>query len=230
MEWLQNIIELDKELFLYLNSFHTSFWDTIMLMITRKETWVPLYLIIVYFFIKNYRSKSVLVILFLALTVVASDQISVLIKESVQRLRPVYEPSIEHLVHNVFRKGGLHGFVSSHAANMFAIFGFTSLIFKNRSYLFLMLFWAVVISYSRIYAGVHYPLDILGGAILGWLIAYAMYKLMMFIENHFFIAKSPKIEKTKLSKTNFKIVFLVFSVSVLSFTIMTYILHHYNYL
>ncbi len=230
MEWLQNIIELDKELFLYLNSFHTSFWDTIMLMITRKETWVPLYLIIVYFFIKNYRSKSVLVILFLALTVIASDQISVLIKESVQRLRPVYEPSIEHLVHNVFRKGGLHGFVSSHAANMFAIFGFTSLIFKNRSYLFLMLFWAVVISYSRIYAGVHYPLDILGGAILGWLIAYAMYKLMMFIENHFFIAKSPKIEKTKLSKTNFKIVFLVFSVSVLSFTIMTYILHHYNYL
>ncbi len=230
MEWLQNIIELDKELFLYLNSFHTGFWDTIMLMITRKETWVPLYLIIVYFFIKNYRSKSVLVILFLALTVVASDQISVLIKESVQRLRPVYEPSIEHLVHNVFRKGGLHGFVSSHAANMFAIFGFTSLIFKNRRYLFLMLFWALAISYSRIYAGVHYPLDILGGAILGWLIAFAMYKLMMFIENHFFIAKSPKIEKTKLSKANFKIVFLVFSVSVLSFTIMTYILHHYNYL
>ncbi len=230
MEWLQNIIELDKELFLYLNSFHTSFWDTIMLMITRKETWIPLYLSIVYFFIKNYRSKSVLILLFLVLTVVASDQISVLIKESVQRLRPVYEPSIEHLVHNVFRKGGLHGFVSSHAANMFAIFGFTSLIFKNRSYLFLMLFWAVVISYSRIYAGVHYPLDILGGAILGWLIAFVMFKLMMFVENHFFIAKSPKIEKTKLSKTNFKIVFLVFSVSVLSFTIMTYILHHYNYL
>ncbi len=230
MEWLQNIIELDKELFLYLNSFHTSFWDTIMLMITRKETWVPLYLIIVYFFIKNYRSKSVLIILFLALTVVASDQISVLVKESVQRLRPVYEPSIEHLVHNVFRKGGLHGFVSSHAANMFAIFGFTSLIFKNRSYLFLMLFWAVIISYSRIYAGVHYPLDILGGATLGWLIAFAMYKLMMFVENHFFIAKTPKIAKTKLSRTNFKIVFLVFSVSVLSFTIMTYILHHYNYL
>ena len=230
MEWLQNIIELDKELFLYLNSFHTSFWDTIMLMITRKETWIPLYLSIVYFFIKNYRSKSVLILLFLVLTVVASDQISVLIKESVQRLRPVYEPSIEHLVHNVFRKGGLHGFVSSHAANMFAIFGFTSLIFKNRNYLFLMLFWAVVISYSRIYAGVHYPLDILGGAILGWLIAFVMFKLMMFVENHFFIAKSPKIEKTKLSKTNFKIVFLVFSVSVLSFTIMTYILHHYNYL
>lgn len=230
MEWLQNILDIDKELFLYLNSFHNSFWDTLMLMITRKETWIPLYLTIVYFFIKNYQSKSVLIILFLVLTVVASDQISVLIKESVQRLRPVHEPAIEHLVHNVFRKGGLHGFVSSHATNMFGIFVFTSLIFKNKSYFFLMLFWAVIISYSRIYIGVHYPLDILGGALLGWLIGVVMYKLLMFIENHFFISRSPKIGKTNLSVSNFQTIFLVFIVSVLSFTIMTYVLHHYNYL
>ena len=230
MEWLQNILNLDKELFLYLNSFHNYFWDTIMLMITRKETWVPLYLTIVYFFIKNYRSKSVLILIFLILTVVASDQISVLIKESVQRLRPVHEPAIEHLVHNVFRKGGLHGFVSSHATNMFGIFVFTSLIFKNKNYFFLMLFWAIVISYSRVYIGVHYPLDIIGGALLGWLLGWIFYKLLMFLENHFFIARSPKIEKTNLSVSNFQTIFLVFAVSVLSFTIMTYVLHHYNYL
>ncbi len=199
-------------------------------MVTRKETWAPLYLIIVYYVINNYRSKSVLILLFLVLTVVANDQISVLIKESVQRLRPVHEPAIEHLVHNVFRKGGLHGFVSSHAANMFGIFVFTSRIFKNRSYFFLMLFWAVIISYSRIYIGVHYPLDIIGGALLGWLIGIIMYKLLMFIENHFFIARSPKIGKSNLSVSNFQTIFLVFAVSVLSFTIMTYVLHHYNYL
>jgi undecaprenyl-diphosphatase len=230
MEWVQNILELDKELFLYLNSFHNYFWDTIMLMVTRKETWVPLYLTIVYFFIKNYRSKSVLILLFLVLTVVASDQISVLIKESVQRLRPVHEPAIADIVHNVFRKGGLHGFVSSHATNMFAIFIFTSRIFKNRSYFFLMLFWAVIISYSRIYIGVHYPIDIIGGAFLGWLLGWIFYKLLMFIENNFFIARSPKIGKTNLSVGNFQTIFLVFAVSVLSFTIMTYVLHHYNYL
>lgn len=199
-------------------------------MITRKETWAPLYLIIVYLFIKNYQSKSVLILLFLVLTIVASDQISVLIKETVQRLRPVHEPVIEHFVHNVFRKGGLHGFVSSHATNMFAIFVFTSRIFKNRSYFFLMLFWAVIISYSRIYIGVHYPLDIIGGALLGWLIGIIMYKLLMFIENHFFIARSPKIGRTSLSVSNVQTVYLVFCVSVLSFVIMTYVLHHYNYL
>ena len=134
MEWLQNILDLDKELFLYLNSFHNTFWDTIMLMITRKETWAPFYLIMIFYIIKNYRSKSILILLFMALTILASDQISVLIKETVQRLRPVHEPTIEHLVHNVFRKGGLHGFVSTHAANTFAIFIVTARIFKNTSY------------------------------------------------------------------------------------------------
>ncbi len=230
MEWLQNILDFDTELFLYLNSFHNHFCDTIMLMITRKETWIPMYLSILFFFIKNYRSKSLFILLFLLLTVVASDQLSVLIKETVQRLRPVHNPAIEHLVHNVFRKGGLHGFVSSHATNMFAIFVYTSLVFKNRSYSFLLFSWAAVISYSRIYAGVHYPLDIFGGAVLGWMIALIMYKLLMFVENHFFIARPPKIAITSLSPANFKTVFLVFGVTVLSFTIMTYVLHHYNYL
>ena len=230
MEWLQNILEFDKELFLYLNSFHNNFWDTIMLMVTRKETWAPLYLIIIFYVVKNYRNKSILILLFMGLTILASDQISVLIKESVQRLRPVHEPAIADIVHNVFRKGGLHGFVSSHATNMFAIFIFTTRIFKNRSYFFLMLFWAAIISYSRIYIGVHYPLDIIGGAFLGCLLGVIFYKLLMFIENHFFISRSPKIRKTNLSVSNFRTVFLVFLVSVLSFTIMTYVLHHYNYL
>jgi len=230
MEWLQKILEADTNLFLFLNSFHNHFMDTIMLMVTRKETWVPLYLTILYFFFKNYRIKALLIIFFMILTVVASDQLSVLIKETVQRLRPVHEPAIEHLVHNVLRKGGLHGFVSSHATNMFAIFIFTSRIFKNKSYYFLMLFWAVVICYTRIYAGVHYPLDVIGGAVLGWLIAVGLYKLLMFVENHFFIARSPKIEKTKLSASNAKIIYLVFAVTILSFTIMTHILHYYNYL
>lgn len=199
-------------------------------MVTRKETWVPLYLVIIFFFIKNYQSKSIMILFFMILTVIASDQISVLIKETVQRLRPVHEPAIEHLVHNVFRKGGLYGFVSSHATNMFAIFIFTSRVFKNQGYYFLLLFWAVIISYSRIYAGVHYPLDILGGAVLGWLIGVVMYKLLMFVENHFFVARSPKIRMTRLSINQTRTVYLVFGVLSLSFTIMTYVLHHYNYL
>jgi undecaprenyl-diphosphatase len=172
MEWLQKILDTDTELFLYLNSFHNDFWDTIMLMVTRKETWIPFFLVVVYFFIRNYRSKSIVILLFMALTLLASDQLSVLIKDTVQRLRPVYNPAIEHLVHNVLRKGGQYGFVSSHAANSFAILVFTALIFKNRNYTLLLFFWALVFSYSRIYSGVHYPLDILGGAALGWFLGY----------------------------------------------------------
>ena len=230
MEWFQKILDFDTQIFLFLNGFHNDFWDTVMLMVTRKETWFPFYLVILFFVVKNYRSKSILIILFLILTVTASDQLSVLIKETVQRLRPVHNPAIEHLVHNVLRKGGTHGFVSSHASNSFAIFVFTSRIFKNRKYWLLLLFWAILLSYSRIYSGVHYPTDILGGAILGWTIGVLSYKAMMFIETHFFIARSPKIEMTSLEDKSATIIVLVFSVLIITVFIMTHILHYYNYL
>lgn len=230
MEFLQNIMQWDKELFLYLNSFNNDFWDTIMLMVTRKETWYPFFAIILFYTVKNYRSKSLLILLFLALLILASDQLSVLMKMSIQRFRPVHEPAIEHIVHNVLRKGGLYGFVSSHAANSFAILVFTSFVFKNRSYTLLLLFWAILFSYSRIYSGVHYPLDILGGAVLGVLIGLLLYKLMMFVENHFFYSRSPKIEKTALSSTNSGIIWLVFCVLMATVFIVTYLLHHYSYL
>lgn len=230
MEFLQNILEIDKELFLYLNSFYNDFWDTIMLMVTRKETWLPFYGVILFFFIKNYRSKSVLIILSLVLLITAADQLSGLLKITTLRFRPVHDPVIGSLVHNVLRKGGLYGFVSAHAANSVAILVFTSRIFKNKGYYFLLLLWALLFMYSRIYSGVHYPLDILGGATLGWIVGVLVYKLMMFVENHFFFTRSPKIERTELSAAQSGIIFLVFVVVVSSVFIQTYILHHYNYL
>lgn len=230
MEFLQNILNLDKELFLYLNSFYNDFWDTIMLMITRKETWIPLYAVILFYFFKNYRSKAWLIAFALVLLIAGADQISTLMKEGFMRFRPVHEPDIADMVHNVLRKGGLYGFVSAHAANSVAILVFTSRIFKSRAYYFLMLFWALLFMYSRIYAGVHYPLDILGGAVLGWIIGVLVHKLLMFIENHFFFSRSPKIERTSLSASQVGIVYLVFAVLFAGVFIQTYILHHYNYL
>ncbi len=230
MEFFQSILEWDKELFLFLNGFHNDFWDTIMLMITRKETWFPFYAILLWYFVKNYRSKAVLIVIGLALVVLASDQFSGLLKVAIQRFRPVYEPSIEHLVHNVLRKGGRYGFVSAHAANSVAILVFTSRIFKCRSYTVLMLIWTLAFCYSRIYSGVHYPLDLVGGALLGWGVGVLVYKLMMFVENHFFYTRSPKVEKTALPASQSGIIWLVFGVVVSTFFIVTYILHHYNYL
>lgn len=230
MGWLQYILDVDKDLFLFLNSFHNDYWDTIMLMFTRKETWIPFYVAVIYFFIKNYRKKSWLILLLLALTILASDQLSVLIKETVQRLRPVHEPEIESMVHNVLRKGGLHGFVSSHAANVFGIYVFTSRIFKNKSYGWLLFIWAIIVSYSRIYSGVHYPLDILGGALVGWGLGYLFYKILMALELRFLQAKPPSIAKTKLPARHTGIVWLVWLVLTATVFIISGILHHYNYL
>lgn len=230
MDWLQNILETDKEVFLFLNSFHNDFWDTIMLMVTRKETWIPFYVVILFFIVKNFKIKALPVIIFLALTILLSDQISVLLKDSFQRLRPVHDPVIGPLVHNVLRKGGSFGFVSSHAANGFAIFIFTNRIFKNRGYKLLMLFWTLLFVYSRIYSGVHYPLDILGGALVGWGIGEFCYRLLLFVETRYFKTRSPEIQKTLLSNTQFGTILLVFSVLVFTVFSVSGILHHYGYL
>lgn len=230
MDFLQKILELDTEIFLFLNGYHSNFWDTIMLMITRKEPWFPFFAIILFYIFRNYRSKSWIIIIFISLTILLSDQISVLLKENIQRFRPVYNPEIEHMVHNVLRKGSLYGFVSSHAANVFAIFAFLTRLFRNRGFWFLMLFWAVIVSYSRIYSGVHYPLDLISGGLLGWLIGYGVFKLMMLVESRYFIAKNPKIVKTVLSGAHMAIIMLVFSVLSATVFIMAFLLHHYNYL
>ena len=230
MKWLQNILEVDKELFLFLNSLHNSFWDTIMLMVTRKETWIPFFAIILFYVIKNYKIKALPILVFLALTILLSDQLSVLLKDTIQRFRPVHDPVIGPLVHNVLRKGSLYGFVSSHAANGFAIFAFTASIFKNRNYWFLMLFWAILFSYSRIYSGVHYPLDILGGAVLGWIIGVGCYKLLVLVDNRYFKKRQPKISETKLENSQSVIIYLVFIVLMTTVFIVSSILHHYGYL
>ncbi len=230
MALFQKILEYDTELFLYLNSFHSDFWDTIMLMVTRKETWFPFFAVILFYVLKNYKGRRWMVLFFIALTILLSDQISVLLKETIQRLRPVYNPEIESLVHNVLRKGGLHGFVSSHAANSFALLAFTARLFKNRNYNRLLLFWAVIFCYSRIYSGVHYPLDILGGAALGLLIGAITFRLMIYIETRYISPKKSWIDKVKLTSFQMGMIFLVFSVLSATVLIMASVLHHYNFL
>lgn len=230
MNLLKNILEIDKELFLYLNSFHSDFWDTIMLMITRKETWVPFFAIIIFFVVRNSPKNALLVLLFLAILIVVTDQFSVILKESIQRLRPVHDPEIGPLVHNVLRKGGLHGFVSSHAANSFAIFAFTSRFFKNRLYSGLILFWAVIFSYSRIYSGVHYPLDILGGAILGLIVGEALFRIYLYVLNLKFFTRFKNNDIKALTSVQVSVIFLVFAVLLVTVFVTSGILHHYNYL
>lgn len=176
---LEILITADINLFLTLNGIHNPFWDQVMLIITAKYTWVPLYVATVGFLFYRYKPKSAF-FLFLGFIglVTAADQSSVhLFKEFFERLRPCFNPEISAGVHVPDMPGGKYGFVSSHATNVFSYAVFSAIIFRNNIYAGLILLWAAVVSYSRIYLGVHYPLDILGGAMLGAILGIAFARI-----------------------------------------------------
>ena len=176
----------DRELFLFLNGFHSESLDFIMWHVSGKLQWIPLYLFLLIILVKKY-GKPVWVVLFAAaLVVTLADQFSVkLFKEVFERWRPCHNVDLKEIVHLVNNKcGGRFGFISSHAANSFATAGLLGL-FLNRKAFALLLIWASVVAYSRVYLGVHYPSDIFGGAILGLVIAFLVHRIASPILKHF---------------------------------------------
>ncbi|WKK85436.2 phosphatase PAP2 family protein [Marivirga arenosa] len=174
---LESLIEFDQQLFLWLNGFHADWLDPIMLFITKRNPWIPLYALILFFVIKQLRWQSWSMLLAFAVLITLADQAaSGFFKPFFERLRPCHEPSIQAMVHMVKGCGGKFGFASSHASNTIALATFLWLIYRN-VYAKMMIVWAIVVSYSRIYVGVHYPGDIIMGAILGILAAIITYNL-----------------------------------------------------
>jgi len=174
---LEYLTQLDIKWFLSLNGLHNPFWDTIMWYISGTKTWIPLYALILFFVFKKLKWEGFIALLFFVLLIVLADQSSVkLFKNVFERLRPCHNPEIKHLVHIVNNKcGGQFGFVSSHAANTFALAMFTSLFFRKKWVTISFFAWATLVSYSRIYLGVHFPFDVIGGALLGLLIGVLTY-------------------------------------------------------
>lgn len=159
----------DEDLFLWLNSFHTDWLDVINFQLSQTYTWLPFYAILIFFIYKVEQKNSWWVIGGVALTILISDQFtSGFMKPFFERLRPCHDERWDGIIHNYLRCGGLYGFASSHAANTFGLAAFLNLKMKGKLRFLPWLFlWAAVISYTRIYLGVHYPLDILVGAIVG---------------------------------------------------------------
>ena len=177
---LQRLIDIDKQVMLALNGSDSLYMDGVMKIYTSTSVWIPVALVLLFIVLKNNRPRTaILTILAVALTIVATDQVSShLIKPLVARLRPCNDPTIMHLIDTVngYRSGG-YSFTSSHACNSFGIFAIVSLIIRNRALSLSLLLWASINSYSRIYLGVHFPGDILCGAIIGITIGSMVYLL-----------------------------------------------------
>ncbi len=182
MTFLEKIINNDKELFIYLNSLGNENWDTFWLAITNTLSWTPLFLLFLYLIFKAFGWKKGLVFLLLTAILVAfSDQFANLIKNTFERLRPLKDPSINQYI-RILKNSGGYSFYSAHAATSTTITVFMYLTLKKYyNYTFLFFIWPLLFAYSRIYVGVHFPTDIIIGAIVGFLIGIIYYHLSLFV-------------------------------------------------
>jgi len=172
---LEKILQIDQDLLIFLNGLHNPFFDVLMWWMTTVWFWLPLLALVLWFMWKQYKKKMIPVLMFFVLSILLSDPVSVFIKNKVERSRPAHNTEISHQLHlHVFKngdvyKGGQYGFVSSHAANSFALSLLFFYFFKpiNKRIRWLFMLFPFIFSYTRIYFGVHYPLDIIGGAFVG---------------------------------------------------------------
>ena len=190
---LEQLLHLDTEWLLAINGWHAPWADTLMWIISAKATWIPLYLLLIGLLVWRYRQPAmtsvkwlqrvpacVVMIVVIGLAVGAADFIaSGILKDLVARPRPTRVPELEGVLHVVNGyKSGQYGFVSSHAANTMALALLFSLIWRNKIATVGLMLWVAANCYSRMYLGVHYPTDILGGLLIGAAVAVAAYVVL----------------------------------------------------
>ena len=175
--------QIDTNIFLYLNGLHSPLFDVVMWYASSKFTWVPLYVGLLYLLIRQNPGRAGLLLLMIVLLILLSDQSANFAKFVYARFRPSNDPTLHGLVH-ILRNynGGSFGFYSAHASNSFAVAVFVISLAgrRNRWLIPLMLSYALLVSYSRIYLGVHYPGDVLFGAVIGSIYGYAVSRLYFY--------------------------------------------------
>ncbi len=182
MSLLDKIIRFDKELMIYLNGMGTESWDQFWIIVTNQLSWIPLYLLFFYLIFKSLGwKKGLALVLLTAVLVTFSDQFTVFLKDSFERLRPNRDPSVNSMI-RILKNNSSFSFVSGHATTSMAVSLLMYLTLrKNFPYTWLFFIWPLLFAYSRIYIGVHFPMDVLCGSLLGIVIGYIFYRLSLLL-------------------------------------------------
>ena len=179
---INKIKKLDEQLFVLLHELGNPQYDNIWIFITNKYYWIPLYIMIFILIIKKKKSFNfnsiIYIIIFFSLLITITDQTSNAFKNYFARLRPCDE-GIIRAINDISCNG--YSFISGHATTSFGIAAISSLIIKNYKFSIIIFLWAFLFSYSRIYLGLHYPIDILFGGIIGYLTGCYYLKLIRYI-------------------------------------------------
>ena len=181
---LENELRWERSLFFHLNGSESTFLNDFFYLCSYKWTWILFYLCFLFIFMykKNWK-EIVCILLAVALLVFLCDQTaSGFFKPILHRFRPTHHPDFQAQVKTVFGyRGGLYGFMSSHASNAFGFAVFTALVFRNRWFTVMIFLFALLNIYSRVYLGVHFISDVVAGALVGSLIGYLIYRLYQFV-------------------------------------------------
>lgn len=180
---MENNLSLDPQILIYLNSLGSEQWDPIWLAITNQLNWIPLFLIILFLLVRQFGvKKAAFTLLFIAILVAFSDQFTNLVKGLTARTRPCNTPEMQEYLRNLSYKPRGFSFWSGHASlsTAFTVF-IISLLRKNYKYIYFLVLFPMVFGYSRIYLGVHYPLDVTVGYVSGTIIGISFYHLFKFV-------------------------------------------------
>ncbi|NJW53691.1 phosphatase PAP2 family protein [Salinimicrobium oceani] len=186
---MEQFVELDKEIFLFLNNLGNPAWDDFWNFVTNKFASIPFYALLLFFLYKALGlKKTFLALVLVAVLITCTDQLANLFKHYFERPRPCRQEGVMEYARFVAVRCGRFGYFSAHAASSAALTVFLGSILKNYwKHIFpVLIFWALLVSYSRIYIGVHYPADIFTGWILGILIGYLLFLFFRFLLKRYF--------------------------------------------
>ncbi len=184
---LEKIIAVDKECFVFLNGLGSETYDLLWLSLTKQVYWTPFFLLVFYFLQKKVGWKNLgIIVIFIAVLILVADQTANIFKNAVQRLRPCNDPEIKDII-RIVKDSKSFSFYSGHATNSMATTVFIFLFFKRYyKYGLLLFLFPLIFAYSRIYLGLHFPLDILTGYFFGALYGFLFYKVYCYLQPKYF--------------------------------------------